>query len=165
MIGHSGSEPHPPRGRHIRIVSRLLWRTQSHDTRRPGGRCHAWHPALYLRYCASPVSPTWRAFDHVIESFRNDLYRGYKTSEGVPEDLLAQFSLAERATDALGVVVWPMVEFEADDAIAAAAHRWRDAPSSNRSSCAHPTRTWLNASAEHESSALTGFAASSTMLG
>jgi 5'-3' exonuclease len=68
------------------------------------------------------------AFDHVIESFRNDLYPGYKTSEGVPEDLLAQFSLAERATDALGVVVWPMVEFEADDAIAAAADRWRDAP-------------------------------------
>jgi 5'-3' exonuclease len=68
------------------------------------------------------------AFDHVIESFRNDLYAGYKTSEGVPEDLLAQFSLAERATDALGVVVWPMVEFEADDAIAAAADRWRDAP-------------------------------------
>jgi 5'-3' exonuclease len=68
------------------------------------------------------------AFDHVIESFRNDLYPGYKTSEGVPEDLLAQFSLAERATDALGVAVWPMVEFEADDAIAAAADRWRDAP-------------------------------------
>ena len=68
------------------------------------------------------------AFDHVIESFRNDLYPGYKTSEGVPEDLLSQFSLVERATDALGVVVWPMVEFEADDAIAAAADRWRDAP-------------------------------------
>ena len=67
------------------------------------------------------------AFDHVIESFRNDLYPGYKTSEGVPEDLLSQFSLVERATDALGVVVWPMVEFEADDAIAAAADRWRDA--------------------------------------
>lgn len=63
------------------------------------------------------------AFDHVIESFRNDLYPGYKTSEGVPEELLAQFSLAERATQALGVVVWPMVEFEADDALATAAAR------------------------------------------
>ncbi len=61
------------------------------------------------------------AFDHVIESFRNDLFPGYKTSEGVPEELLAQFPVAERATAALGVVVWPMVEFEADDALATAA--------------------------------------------
>jgi len=68
------------------------------------------------------------SFDHVIESFRNDLFAGYKTSEGVPEDLLAQFTLAEQVTHALGIVVWPMVEFEADDAIAAAAERWRDAP-------------------------------------
>ena len=68
------------------------------------------------------------AFDHVIESFRNDLFDGYKTSQGVPDDLMSQFSLAERATHALGIVVWPMVEFEADDAIAAAADRWRDAP-------------------------------------
>jgi 5'-3' exonuclease len=68
------------------------------------------------------------AFDHVIESFRNDLFPGYKTSEGVPEDLLAQFPLAERATHALGLVTWPMVEFEADDALATAAARWGDAP-------------------------------------
>jgi len=68
------------------------------------------------------------AFDHVIESFRNDLYAGYKTSAGVPDDLMAQFGLAERAVHALGIVVWPMVEFEADDAIAAAAERWRDTP-------------------------------------
>jgi 5'-3' exonuclease len=68
------------------------------------------------------------AFDHVIESFRNDLYPGYKTSEGVPGDLLAQFSLAERAAAALGLVVWPMVEFEADDALATAAARWAGAP-------------------------------------
>jgi 5'-3' exonuclease len=68
------------------------------------------------------------AFDHVIESFRNDLFPGYKTSEGVPPDLLAQFPLAEHATAALGVVVWPMVEFEADDALATAAVRWSDAP-------------------------------------
>lgn len=63
------------------------------------------------------------AFDHVVESFRNDLYPGYKTSEGVPADLMAQFPLAERAAAALGVVVWSMVEFEADDAIATAAAR------------------------------------------
>ncbi len=67
------------------------------------------------------------AFDHVIESFRNRLFDGYKTGEGVPPDLLAQFEPAERAAAALGVVVWPMVEFEADDALATAAHRWRNA--------------------------------------
>jgi len=66
------------------------------------------------------------AFDHVIESFRNDLFAGYKTGEGVPADLLAQFDLAEDALRALGVVVWPMIEFEADDALATAAMRFAE---------------------------------------
>jgi 5'-3' exonuclease len=61
------------------------------------------------------------ATDHVIESFRNDLWPGYKTSEGVEPDLLAQFPLLEEVLAAAGVMVWPMVEFEADDALAAAA--------------------------------------------
>ena len=61
------------------------------------------------------------ATDHVVESFRNDLWPGYKTSAGMPEDLLAQFPLLEEALAALGVVVWPMVELEADDALASAA--------------------------------------------
>jgi 5'-3' exonuclease len=61
------------------------------------------------------------ATDHVIESFRNGLWPGYKTSEGVEPDLLAQFELLEEVLAAAGVVVWPMVEFEADDALAAAA--------------------------------------------
>ena len=61
------------------------------------------------------------ATDHVIESFRNELWRGYKTSEGIDADLLLQFPLLEEAMAALGVRVWPMVEFEADDALAAAA--------------------------------------------
>jgi 5'-3' exonuclease len=74
------------------------------------------------------VSHVACAFDQVIESFRNTLFEGYKTSEGVPADLMAQFPLAERAAHALGVVVWPMVEFEADDALATAAARWGDAP-------------------------------------
>lgn len=65
------------------------------------------------------------AFDHVIESFRNDLYPGYKTSEGVDPNLLAQFPLAEEAVSALGAVVWPMLEFEADDAIASAIKRFK----------------------------------------
>jgi 5'-3' exonuclease len=61
------------------------------------------------------------ATDHVIESFRNGLWPGYKTSEGVEPELLAQFSLLEEVLTAAGIVVWPMVEFEADDALAAAA--------------------------------------------
>lgn len=68
------------------------------------------------------------AFDHVVESFRNDLFEGYKTGDGVPEDLAAQFGLAEETSRSLGIVTWPMVEFEADDAIATAATRWRQAP-------------------------------------
>jgi 5'-3' exonuclease len=61
------------------------------------------------------------ATDHVIESFRNDLWAGYKTGEGVPGDLLEQFGLLEEVLAAAGIVVWPMVEFEADDALAAGA--------------------------------------------
>lgn len=67
------------------------------------------------------------AFDHVIESFRNEMFPGYKTGEGIAEDLLAQFPLAESAVSALGIVVWPMVEFEADDAMASAAVRYQGA--------------------------------------
>src|SRR5712675_3444466 len=63
------------------------------------------------------------ATDHVVESFRNDLYPGYKTSEGVPPELLAQFPILEEALEAMGVVVWPMVYFEADDALASAAYK------------------------------------------
>ena len=66
------------------------------------------------------------AFDHVIESFRNRLFAGYKTGDGIDPALWSQFGLVEEAAAALGMVVWPMVEFEADDAIAAAAARWRD---------------------------------------
>jgi 5'-3' exonuclease len=61
------------------------------------------------------------ATDHVVESFRNDLYFGYKTSEGVDPQLLSQFPILEEALAAMGVVVWPMVYFEADDALASAA--------------------------------------------
>ena len=84
--------------------------------------------SLWLLLSTPGVTHVACAFDHVIESFRNELYAGYKTSAGVDPKLLAQFELAEQAVRALGVVVWPMVEFEADDAIAAAAARFRDAP-------------------------------------
>jgi 5'-3' exonuclease len=72
------------------------------------------------------------ATDRVIESFRNDLYPGYKSSAGMDPELLAQFPVAERAIEALGLVLWPMVEYEADDAIAAAALRWVDEPAVDR---------------------------------
>ena len=72
------------------------------------------------------------ATDRVIESFRNDLYPGYKSSAGMPPELLAQFPIAEQAIEALGVTLWPMVEFEADDAIAAAAQRFAADPAVER---------------------------------
>ena len=68
------------------------------------------------------------ATDHVIESFRNDLFPGYKSSLGMPSDLLDQFPIVEDAIRALGLVCWPMVEFEADDAIAAACERFAAEP-------------------------------------
>lgn len=72
------------------------------------------------------------AFDHVIESFRNGLYPGYKTGEGMDPVLFAQFGLAEDACRALGVVTWPMVEFECDDALATAAARFNLVPDVQR---------------------------------
>jgi 5'-3' exonuclease len=68
------------------------------------------------------------AFDHVIESFRNDLYPGYKTGDGIDPKLYAQFGPAEDACRALGVVTWPMIEFECDDALATAAARFAAEP-------------------------------------
>ena len=90
------------------------------------------------------------ATDHIIESFRNRLWRGYKTGAGIEPDLFSQFSLLEQALTALGVVVWPMVEFEADDALAAAAAKAeRDprvervficTPDKDLAQCVHGTR-------------------------
>jgi 5'-3' exonuclease len=78
--------------------------------------------ALALLGEADVTHVAW-AFDHVIESFRNDLFPGYKTGEGIEPALYAQFGLAEDACRALGMVTWPMVEFEADDALATMAAR------------------------------------------
>ena len=80
------------------------------------------------------------AFDHVIESFRNDLYPGYKTGEGLDPALLGQFELAERAAAALGFVVWSMVEFEADDALATAAARLAEDPTVEQVVIASPDK-------------------------
>ena len=72
------------------------------------------------------------AFDSVIRSFRNDMFEGYKTGEGTPPDLLQQFPMAEHAVESLGVRVWPMVEFEADDAIGTAVVKLRGDPTVRR---------------------------------
>jgi 5'-3' exonuclease len=72
------------------------------------------------------------ATDHVIESFRNELWPYYKTGDGIEPDLLAQFPLLEEALQALGILVWPMIEFEADDALAAAAARAAEDPAVER---------------------------------
>lgn len=66
------------------------------------------------------------AFDNPVESFRNDLFAGYKTGEGMAPAVVQQFDLVEQAVAALGVTVWSMARFEADDALATAARRWRD---------------------------------------
>jgi 5'-3' exonuclease len=72
------------------------------------------------------------ATDHVIESWRNERYPAYKSSAGMPPELLAQFPVAEQAIEALGLVCWPMVEWEADDALATACGRWADDPAVER---------------------------------
>lgn len=87
--------------------------------------------ALYLLR-DDGVSHLGCASDHVIESWRNSRWPGYKSSVGVPRELLSQFQLAEDALRALGVVVWPMIEWEADDAMGTAAARWADDPQVDR---------------------------------
>ena len=78
-----------------------------------------------LALLAEPgVTHVGAAFDTVIESFRNDMFDGYKTGEGTPPELHAQFPVAERAMEAIGVTVWPMIEHEADDGLAAAAQKY-----------------------------------------
>ncbi len=81
--------------------------------------------SMMLLLSSPEVTHVAVAFDHVIESFRNKMYAGYKTSAGVDPLLMAQFPLAEKAVSALGLVVWPMVKFEADDAIATAVAKFK----------------------------------------
>jgi 5'-3' exonuclease len=89
------------------------------------------------------------AFDHVIESFRNDLYPGYKTGEGIEAALWQQFELAETASRALGIVTWPMIEFEADDALATACERFRVLPEVSRVVICSPDKDLTQCIADH----------------
>ncbi len=95
---------------------------------RPVGAVYGLMRSMLALLGEADVTHVAIAFDHEIESFRNALYPGYKTGEGIDPDLRAQFIPAEAATRALGIVTWPMVEFEADDAVATAAARFADAP-------------------------------------
>ena len=94
---------------------------------KPVGAVRGLIQTLLMLLRQDDVSHIGCAFDSVIASFRNEMFAGYKTGEDVPPELLAQFAAAERAAWALGIVVWRMTHFEADDAIATAAHRWADA--------------------------------------
>jgi 5'-3' exonuclease len=101
---------------------------KSDDAGRPRGAVRGLVASLRALLREPDVTHVAVAFDHVIESFRNELFAGYKTGEGVEAELLAQFQPAEDAVAGLGVVVWSMVEFEADDALATAALRFREQP-------------------------------------
>lgn len=102
------------------------------SARDPGGRevgaTRGFLSSIHAFLRDSEVTHVACAFDHVVESFRNDLFAGYKTGEGIDAELFAQFELVENAARALGLVVWPMVEFEADDALATAAQLHANAP-------------------------------------
>ena len=111
---------------------------RAHFSKRPGHRAPAGFEAkatvglatsllALLHDEREAVTHVAVAFDNPIRSFRNELFAGYKTEEGVPPELLAQFDAAEEATRALGVTVWSMGRFEADDALATGAARFRDA--------------------------------------
>lgn len=99
---------------------------QAPDGREVGATCSLMRSLLYL--IEGGATHVAAAFDTVIESFRNQLYDGYKTGAGIEPDLIGQFELAERASAAFGAVTWSMIDFEADDAIATGVVRYADEP-------------------------------------
>ena len=114
---------------HLRAVP-LAFRTAPHagaDGQPVGATLGVVESTLSL-FREDGVTHLGAATDHVIRSWRNDRFAGYKTDAGMPPELLAQFPLVETALEAIGVVLWPMVEFEADDALGAAAARWAEDP-------------------------------------
>jgi 5'-3' exonuclease len=121
----------------VHLVDGTFELFRAHFSRRPGHLAAAGWDAKatvglaisllsLLHDAAEGVTHVAVAFDNPIRSFRNDLFDGYKTDEGVPPELLAQFDAAEEAVRAIGVTVWSQREFEADDALATGAARFRD---------------------------------------
>jgi len=92
------------------------------------GAVRGWMRSLLALLREEKVTHIAAAFDHEVESFRNQLFDGYKTGDGIEPELFAQFPLVERAAHALGFTIWPMTDFEADDALATAAAEWWDHP-------------------------------------
>ena len=101
---------------------------QAQHAGREIGATRAFLRSLAMQLRSGAITHGGVAFDTVIESFRNDLFDGYKTGEGLDPNLVAQFPMVERTAAALGLVVWGMIEFEADDAIATAAARAAEDP-------------------------------------
>ncbi|HEU4382511.1 MAG TPA: 5'-3' exonuclease H3TH domain-containing protein [Anaeromyxobacteraceae bacterium] len=123
-------------GRRVHLVDGTFELFRAHHSKRPDHRAPSGLPAKatvglagsllgLLHDEREAVTHLAVAFDNPIRSFRNDLWPGYKTEEGVPSELLAQFDAAEEATRALGATVWSMREFEADDALATGAARFQ----------------------------------------
>lgn len=104
------------------------------------GASLGWFRSLSRLLQSEGVTHVAVAFDHTIESFRNQLFPGYKTGDGIDPELWQQAELVERVTRALGVVCWPMVEFEADDALATAAFAFADSPEVDRVVIASPDK-------------------------
>jgi 5'-3' exonuclease len=104
------------------------------------GATLGWARSLARLLRSEGVTHVAVAYDHVIESFRNNLFAGYKTGAGIDPELWQQAELVEQATRALGVVCWPMIEFEADDALAAAAFRFAELPEVERVVIASPDK-------------------------
>ena len=98
------------------------------------------------RYCTTPGKRSLIAvaFDNPIRSFRNKLFKHYKSDEGVPPDLLAQFDAVEEAIRCIGIVVWSMREHEADDALASGARRFRDETDKDLQYCGVPQARFEN---------------------
>jgi 5'-3' exonuclease len=127
----------PPPAQRLHLVDGTFELFRAHFSKRPGHVTPEGHEAkatvgvaaamiALLHDEAEAVTHLAVAFDNPIRSFRNDLFDGYKTDDGVPPELLAQFGPVEDAVRALGIVVWSMDRWEADDALATAAARFRD---------------------------------------
>ncbi len=123
--------------KHLHLVDGTFELFRAHYARRPDHVAPDGQPAKaaigvvatllrLLQSAGQPATHLAAAFDNPIESFRNDLFAGYKSGEGIDPDIRSQFDLVEEGVSALGVVVWSMDQWEADDALATAAIRWRD---------------------------------------